>query len=98
MNYFLLGSPVQSLFDDTVTSVDVGVTLDDMIANVSLQTPGSPLNVTYSSPTATVASSILWFPDFPGCDNVGDAGLPQRQYGDVMTDIMFEVYQAATGP
>lgn len=97
MNYFILAAPGPAIFDDTTTSVDVTVTLDDLIANLGLQSSGSPLDVTYSSPNANTTSSITWFPDFPGCDNVGDPVLPKRQYGDVMAQIVFDVYQATPG-
>jgi hypothetical protein len=95
MNYFSLGQPGPTTFDDTSTSVNVGVTLDGLIANVSLQSLGAPFDVFYSSPNATVATATIWFPDFPGCDNVGtNASVPPRQYGEVMAQIVFEVYQA----
>jgi hypothetical protein len=97
ISYFLPGSPVPAIFDDTATSAAVGVNLDDMIAAVSLQESGSPMNVTYSSSSATGATPIVWFPDFPGCDNVGDLGVPQQQYGEVMVEIVFDVYQAVPG-
>jgi len=94
MNYFMLGSPAPAFFNDTTTSVNVGVTLDDIIANLSLQSTGSPFDAEYSSADASSAASVIWFPDFPGCDNVGDPGWPLRQYGDVTVQLVFDVYQA----
>ena len=94
MNYFILGPPGPSTFDDTTTSVNVGVTLDSVIANLSLRNAGTPLEVEYSSPAASTRTSVVWFPDFPGCDNVGDPGWPQRQYGEVTAELVFDVYQA----
>ncbi len=96
VSYFLLGSPVPSIFDDTMTSGQVGVTLGDLIDDLSRRRSGSPMDATYSSPNANALTSTIWFPDFPGCDNVGGLGPPQQQYGEVMLQVVFDVYQAVS--
>jgi prepilin-type N-terminal cleavage/methylation domain-containing protein len=47
---------------------------------------------TFSS--AGGSNDIQWFPDFPGCDAVGDPNVQANQFGNVTVVFDFEVYQA----
>jgi type II secretory pathway pseudopilin PulG len=92
-NFVTNSPPGVGTVDDTATSKNVNATLDDLIAAIALRTTGSDYTFTYFSSGARLEPNINWFPDFPGCDAVGDPYIGDPQYGYSAVTLEFEIYQ-----
>jgi hypothetical protein len=67
----------------------------DMYEAVASQRVGAVETFTYSATNISSSDVIGWFPDFPGCDVVGDRPNLGAQYGIVQVELVFEIFQAA---
>lgn len=91
-NVFVGGVPVA--FNEKILSYRVRATLSDMIDSMKRLQPGLPYEFTFYTGDATPSTEIAWLPDFPSCDNAGDAISQSPEYGTVGARLSFEVFQA----
>ena len=90
-NIFVGGVP--GSFDEKTLSPTVIPTFADMFDAIARSKIGAAYTFLYHSVNASPGQEIVWLPDFPGCDNSGDA-LNNREFGYVSAALTFEVFQA----
>ena len=93
VNHVFVGAIADS-FDERALSNQVVPTVNDLIDAFARAKPGEPYSFTYHNPNASPATSIIWLPDFPSCDNAGDTPNANPEYGDVSIQLSFEIFQA----
>jgi hypothetical protein len=91
--FVALGPAGVGTADDTTTSRNVGASLNQLIDAIGRHEVGPDYRFHYFSSDARVGATINWFPDFPGCDAVGDPGILDPQFGYSAVTLEFEVYQ-----
>ena len=88
-----VGPPDVGTSDDTATSKNVDASLLGLINTIAERNVGSDYRFNYFAKTAQSGVHVNWFPDFPGCDAVGDPNVPDPQYGYSAVTLEFEIYQ-----
>ncbi|MDB5073006.1 MAG: hypothetical protein JWM87_4117 [Candidatus Eremiobacteraeota bacterium] len=67
-------------------------TLSAMYNAVAQRLVGTPYTFSYSSASSTM-QSVVWYPDFAGCDALGDAVFG-TEFGNAGVQIVFSIFQA----
>ncbi|HTD36111.1 MAG TPA: hypothetical protein VK669_01260 [Candidatus Limnocylindrales bacterium] len=88
-----VGPPGIGTSDDTATSKNVAASLLSLINAIAERNIGPDFRFSYFATNAQAGVNINWFPDFPGCDAVGDPNVPDPQFGYSAVTLEFEIYQ-----
>jgi prepilin-type N-terminal cleavage/methylation domain-containing protein len=92
-NFVYVGEQGVGNEDDTATSRNVGSTLSNLVQTIARKETGTPYSFTYFTENAVAGDFVNWFPDYPGCDAVGDPNISDPQFGYSSVTLIAEIFQ-----
>jgi prepilin-type N-terminal cleavage/methylation domain-containing protein len=94
-NYVMTGNLPNGYLTEPNTIWNEPTTFIDLYEAVAKRLVDKPYIFSYYSADATM-QSLVWYPDFPGCDVAGDAS-SRVMYGNTGVELEFNIFQAVNG-